>query len=171
MATQAAWHLRFCERLRVPKDELEQGVHGFHTSSIHARSLQACVFPLPPTQGVEGRADQTCLCLCGVPMSYPKSALTPPEPKLKTQGQMMALLKERSKARAQLHWNPPVRNADGSGHQTAAGTDYEVRKTLTEGRVMYWAWYAKKLLGYNTDVEIARNFCEAHALGGTSCAT
>jgi len=99
-------------------------------------------------------------------MSYPKSALTPPEPKLKTQGQMMALLKQRSAARAQLQWNKPVRNADDTGHQTAAGTEYEIRKTLTKGQAMYWAWHAKKLLGYSTDVEIARTHCESHHLGG-----
>jgi len=61
-----------------------------------------------------------------------------------------------------LTWLPPVRNADETGHQCAGGTDYVVRKTLTEGKVMYWAWYQRKLLGYATDAQGARDFCQAH---------
>jgi len=137
MSMQCARQILRSKRQGIGNDELEQGVHDV----IHFRSVAKT-------------------------MPYPKSALTPPEPKLKTQGQMMALLKERSAARAQLQWNKPVRNADDTGHQTAAGTDYEIRKTLTKGQAMYWAWHAKKLLGYSADVEIARTHCESHYLGG-----
>lgn len=101
-------------------------------------------------------------------MPYPKSALTPPEPKLKTQAQMMELLKTRTAGGPKLSWNKPVRNADDTGHQTAAGTEYEIRKTITQGKVIYWAWHARKLLGFDVDVEIARTHCEAHYLGGTA---
>lgn len=91
------------------------------------------------------------------------------EQKIKSHGQMMEVLKaHKSRAVGQspkLSWNKPVRNADDTGHQTASGTDYEIRKTFTEGKGMYWAWHAKKLLGYSTDVEIARAHCEAHSLG------
>jgi hypothetical protein len=88
-------------------------------------------------------------------------------PKITSHGAMMETLKARTAARsstAKLSWNKPVRNADDTGHQTAACTDYEIRKTLTKGVVCYWAWHARKLLGFSADVEIARNHCEAHAL-------
>lgn len=104
-------------------------------------------------------------------MAYPKSALSPPEPKLKTQAQMMELLKIRtagqSGASPKLQWNKPVRQENGSGYQTAAGTEYVVRKTLTNDKWMYWAWHDRKLLGYSHDLEIAKTHCEAHAMGNT----
>ena len=61
-----------------------------------------------------------------------------------------------------------MRQENDSGYQTAAGTDYVVRKTHPNGKAMYWAWHAKKLLGYSADIEIARAHCEAHALGSGS---
>lgn len=70
--------------------------------------------------------------------------------------------------RPRLNWLEPVRtNKNGAGHQLAAGTDYVVRKTMTQDKPMYWAWHEKKLLGYSTDVEIARTHCEAHHMGAT----
>jgi hypothetical protein len=102
---------------------------------------------------------------------YPKSALTPPEPKLKTQAQMMELLKTRvagaSGVSPKLSWNKPVRQENGSGSQTAAGTDYVIRKALTKDTWLYWAWHANKLLGYSADLEIAKAHCEAHHMGNT----
>jgi len=71
-----------------------------------------------------------------------------------------------SKPSPSLTWLPPMRNADETGHQFAGGTDYVVRKTLTEGKVMYWAWYQRKLLGYATDAQGARDFCQAHLEDG-----
>lgn len=64
-----------------------------------------------------------------------------------------------------LQWLEPVRNKDGTGHQLAAGTDYAIRKTLTKDAPMYWAWHARKLLGYSSDVEVARGHCEDHYKG------
>jgi hypothetical protein len=97
------------------------------------------------------------------------------EPKIKSHGQMMETLKARAAGaspQAKLSWNKPVRQENGSGYQTAAGTDYVVRKTLGPKDVwMYWAWHDKKLLGYSTDIEIAKTHCEAHHLGGTGCGT
>lgn len=92
------------------------------------------------------------------------------EPKIRSHGEMMEALKARAAGQsptAKLQWNKPVRNADDTGHQTAAGTEYEIRKTITQGNIMYWAWHAKKLLGYSIDVAIARTHCEAHAMGNT----
>lgn len=71
----------------------------------------------------------------------------------------------RSGASQKLQWNKPVRQENDSGYQTAAGTEYVVRKTNPAGKPMYWAWHAKKLLGYSADIEIAKAHCEAHALG------
>ena len=90
------------------------------------------------------------------------------EVKIHNEAQMLEILKERSRAVGQspkLSWNKPVSNKDGTGHQTAMGAPYELRKTLTKGVPFYWAWYERKLLGYSADVEIARTHCDAHALG------
>lgn len=90
-------------------------------------------------------------------------------PRIKTESAMLETLKSRTAGRSgasqKLIWNKPVRQENESGYQTAAGTDYVVRKTNPDGKVMYWAWHARKLLGYSHDVEIARAHCEAHALG------
>ncbi len=99
-------------------------------------------------------------------MPYPKSALSPPEPKLKTQAQMMELLKERSTAHASLVWLPGVK----STQRTQDGR-YELRGTKLKDALMYYAWSLQspipKLLGYSHDPQLARNFCEAHSMGGT----
>ncbi len=79
--------------------------------------------------------------------------------------QMMDRLKSRGAGKGALIWNKPVRQENDSGYQTAAGTEYVVRKTHPNGKPMYWAWHAKRLLGYSADIEIAKNHCEAHALG------
>lgn len=71
----------------------------------------------------------------------------------------------RSGASQKLIWNKPVRQDNGSGYQTAAGTDYVVRKAQTKDKWLYWAWHDKKLLGYSADIDIAKAHCEAHALG------
>lgn len=94
------------------------------------------------------------------------------DPKIRSHGEMMETLKSRVAGRSgdspKLQWNKPVRQENGSGYQTAAGTDYVVRKAKgLKDTWMYWAWHGKKLLGYSTDIEIAKNHCEAHALGGT----
>jgi len=100
-------------------------------------------------------------------MPYPKSALSPPEPKLKTQAQMMALLKERSAAQGKLVWLPPVK----ATQRTQDGR-YELRGTKLKDALMYYAWSLQspvpKLLGYHHDAQLARNFCESHHLGGTA---
>lgn len=99
---------------------------------------------------------------------YPKSALSPPEPKIKTQAQMMELLKTRAAGpTAKLSWNKPVRQENGSGSLTAAGTQYVIRKAQTKDTWLYWAWHANKLLGYSPDIEIAKTHCESHHMGGT----
>lgn len=130
---QATWHLRPIERLRVPKDELQEFVHVVSHDAIVARTMPAGYFDRTPT--IHGHE------------------------------QMMERLKQRSSATGKLSWNKPVRQENGGGHQTAAGTDYVVRKTNPNGKVMYWSWAGKKLLGYSPDVEIARAHCEAHHLG------
>lgn len=102
--------------------------------------------------------------------------ITPPsyfshEQRIKTDAQMFETLKARTAGRsptAKLSWEKPVRNTDDTGHQLAAGTDYSIRKTLTKGIPMYWAWHARKLLGYSPDVEIARSHCEAHRINHAS---
>lgn len=86
-------------------------------------------------------------------------------PTIRNHEQMMDRLKTRGGAKGALSWNEPVRQENDSGYQTAAGTDYVVRKTHTKGKTMHWAWHAKKLLGYSADIEIAKTHCEAHALG------
>jgi len=93
------------------------------------------------------------------------------EATIRSHDQMIDTLKARTQqAVAQnpnsLHWLDPVKNRDGSGHQNAAGTDYQIRKTLSNGQWIYWAWAGKKLLGYSGDVELARSHCEAHIRGG-----
>jgi hypothetical protein len=83
---------------------------------------------------------------------------------------MMEVLKARAAGaspQAKLLWSKPVRQENGSGYQTAAGTDYVIRKTLRKDVWMYWAWHDKKLLGYSTDLDIAKNHCEAHRMGNT----
>lgn len=77
----------------------------------------------------------------------------------------MDRLKQRTGGKGTLTWNKPVRQENDSGYQTAAGTEYVVRKTHPGGKPMYWAWHAKKLLGYSADIDIAKAHCEAHALG------
>ena len=103
-------------------------------------------------------------------MSAPKSYFAH-EPKIKTQAQMVELLKARTAGaspQAKLSWNKPVRQENGSGYQTAAGTEYVIRKTLGKGDMwMYWAWHDKKLLGYASDLEIAKAHCEAHHLNSS----
>jgi len=101
-------------------------------------------------------------------MPYPKSALTPPEPKLKTQGQMMALLKERSAARAQLQWLDPVKST-----QRTADGKYELLGCRdAKGVVTYHArcltYPQPKPIGHHADPQLARAICEAHHLGGTT---
>lgn len=91
------------------------------------------------------------------------------EPKIKTHEQMMETLKSRtssavSRSEKSLRWLAPIRNQDGSGHQTAEGTLYVIRKTLSKDHWMYWAWHDKKLLGYSENIEIARTHCQTHAL-------
>lgn len=92
-------------------------------------------------------------------------------PTIRDHGQMMETLKARSAGQSgaspKLQWNKPVRQENGSGYQTAAGTEYVIRKAQTKDTWMYWAWHDKKLLGYSTDIEIAKKHCEAHAMGGT----
>ena len=81
---------------------------------------------------------------------------------------MLETLKARTAGRSaqqKLSWNKPVVNEDGTGHQTAGGADYVIRKTFPAGKVLYWAWHAKKLLGYSADLDIAKAHCEAHSLG------
>lgn len=90
------------------------------------------------------------------------------EVKIHSHDQMMEALKARTAGRsptAKLSWAKPLGNKDGTGHQLAEGTDYSIRKTLTKGVPMYWAWHNRKLLGYSPDVEIARTHCEAHHVG------
>jgi hypothetical protein len=70
---------------------------------------------------------------------------------------------------AKLEWCEPVVNKNGSGYQTAAGTEYVVRKTMTKDQIMYWAWYARKLLGYAPTQEAAREFCEARHRRESTC--
>lgn len=99
-------------------------------------------------------------------MNAPKSFFHH-EPKIRTQAQMVETLKARTAARSaqqKLSWAKPVSNPDGTGYQLAEGTDYVLRKTLPEGKVMYWAWWNRKLLGYSPDREMARAHCEAHSL-------
>jgi hypothetical protein len=86
-------------------------------------------------------------------------------PTIHNHEQMMERLKSHGAAKGTLSWNKPVRQENDSGYQTAAGTDYVVRKTNTAGKTMYWAWANKKLLGYSADIEIAKTHCEAHSLG------
>lgn len=100
-------------------------------------------------------------------MSHVKSFFSR-ETRIHDHAQMIETLKSRTAERsptAKLSWEKPVSNKDGTGHQLAAGTDYSIRKTLTKGVPMYWAWHARKLLGYSADVEIARTHCEAHFVG------
>lgn len=102
-------------------------------------------------------------------MPYPRSYFHS-DVKIRSHGEMMATLKARAAGaspQGKLSWNTPVRQQNGSGSQTAAGTDYVIRKAQTKDMWMYWAWHDKKLLGYSTDIEIAKNHCEAHALGGS----
>jgi hypothetical protein len=86
-------------------------------------------------------------------------------PTIHSHAEMMERLKQRTGGKGTLTWNKPVRNADDTGHQTACGAPYEIRKTLTQGKICYWAWHDKKLLGYSGDITIAQAHCEAHKLG------
>lgn len=103
-------------------------------------------------------------------MLYPPSYLTR-DPKITTQAQMMETLKARvagQSPQAKLQWSKPVRQENGSGYQAAGGTEYVIRKAQGAKDIwMYWAWHARKLLGYSTDIEIAKAHCEAHAMGNT----
>lgn len=62
-----------------------------------------------------------------------------------------------------LQWLDPVKNKNGTGHQLAAGTEYVIRKTVsTDKAPIYWAWYARKLLGYSPELKAAQGHCEDH---------
>ncbi len=118
-------------------------------------------------------------------MAEVPSFFTRSPPKLKSMADVQAKLAERthstqgrdrskppvppaasqSTAARTLSWLPPVVNPDGTGHQLAGGTMYQVRKTLTEGKLMFWAWHDRKLLGYSTDKQGARDFCQLHYEG------
>lgn len=93
------------------------------------------------------------------------------DPKIRSHGEMMDTLKARvagQSPQAKLHWGKPVRQENGSGYQAAAGTEYVIRKAQgAKDNWMYWAWHSKKLLGYSTDIEIAKAHCDAHAMGNT----
>ena len=95
-----------------------------------------------------------------------KTCTTTPEQMFAKLEARNADIRERAGQSAQpkLSWGKPVRQANGAGHQCAEGTAYVVRKSLSADKWVYWAWHDRKLLGYSHDVEIARNYCEAHRL-------
>lgn len=77
---------------------------------------------------------------------------------------MVAKLRERTApSLTRLRWLEPVHSSEECGHQCAAGTDYVIRKTPMQDKTMYWAWFGRKLLGYNTNLTQLRELCEAHA--------
>ena len=97
-------------------------------------------------------------------MSKPESYFSRGEPKIKSHGEMMQKLKERSTAHASLIWLPPVKAT-----QRTDNGRYEIRATRQKGEPWYTAWSLcsgpiPKLLGYSGDPVIARNFCETHAI-------
>ncbi len=81
--------------------------------------------------------------------------------------QMMDRLKSRGAGRGALIWNKPVRQENDSGYQTSVCGQYVVRKASNPKGTLYYAWRdtPRRLLGYSADIEIAKNHCEAHALG------
>jgi len=138
---QATWDLGSNEPLWVGQDQLQQRSHGSRGSKIHAHKIP-----------------------CGQKVSTPKGYFDR-TPTIHSHQQMMDRLKQRTGGKGALTWNTPVRQENDTGYQTAAGTEYVVRKTHPDGKPMYWAWHAKKLLGYSGDITIAQAHCEAHALG------
>lgn len=87
------------------------------------------------------------------------------ETKIKTQAQMMDVLKNRIAEQGKLVWLAP----EGS-HQRATDGRYEIRAIKgSNDDYVYWAWSLlagpiPKLIGYSKDPKISRNFCEADAL-------
>lgn len=86
-------------------------------------------------------------------------------PKIRTEGEMLAKLKERSTPHQTLQWLAPVKAT-----QRTADGKYEVRAAKSGEQYVYWAWALlcgprPKLVGHSPDPDLARNHCEAHAKG------
>ena len=89
------------------------------------------------------------------------------EPKIRSEGEMFAKLKERSIPRLTLQWLPAVK----ATQRTECGKYELLGCRDAKGVITYHArcltYPRPKPIGHNADPQLARTICEAHWLGQT----